>query len=44
MHILNYGLMDPKFYQCQSEIFSDSIIHNAKKINAVQVHIRVFKK
>ena len=30
MHILNYGLVDPKFYRkCQSEIFPDFIIHNA---------------
>lgn len=32
LHILHYGLVDPKFYQkYQSKFFMDSIIHNAKK-------------
>jgi len=43
MHILNYGLMDPKFYwKCQSKNFPD--YPECKKINTVQVHFRVFKK
>jgi len=32
MYILNYGLMDLKFYRkCQSEILPDSTIQNVKK-------------